>query len=110
MARRAQLIIADGVGASTPLLTSSGASPAVDFAGGNAAVIVAGTFGGGTAQLQILAPDNTTWVPLGSPTSFTANGIAGFTAPAGKLRINLTGATTPSLAAWVIGIPANNGG
>lgn len=113
MARRKQYVIADGATA-TPTITGDGNYPVtpgyIDFEGGIAAVFVTLTSGTGTAKLQIQAPDATTWVDIGATTSFTASGTAGFTAPAGRLRLNVVGSAAPVLKCWVVSIPTNNGG
>lgn len=80
-------------------------TPGVDWNGGMGSFEVMGTFGGGTAKLQILGADLATWLDVGSSTSFTANGTAGFYAPAGLLRMTLSGSTAPSLKAFVRQIP-----
>lgn len=89
-------------------LAADGASPGVAFQGGIGTFFAVGTFGGGTLTLQILAPDNATWLPVGA--GITAAGLANFSAPAGSLRVSMAGSTTPSVQAWVCGIPTNNGG
>ena len=80
---------------------ANGQSAEVDHSGGKLDVIVAGTFGGGTATMQARYVGTATWVPL-------SNGV--WTAPEVrvletvrpcKLRFDLTGATTPSLNAWI---------
>lgn len=112
MARRKQYIIADATTA-FPVIAADGNYPAVgfiDYEGGQGSVFVVGTFGGGTAKLQIQAPDGVTWVDIGVGASFTANGTGGFTAPAGRLRLNVAGSAAPALKAWVVGIPTTNGG
>lgn len=113
MARRANYAIADGSTA-LPVIVADGGYPAIpgyiDWQGGNGSCFVVGTFGGGTAKLQIQSPDAITWVDLGAQTNFTANGVGGFTAPAGRLRVSVSGSTAPSLSAWVVGIPTNEGG
>ena len=73
-------------------------------------VYVIGGFGAGTAALQIQAPDGLTWVNLGAGVTFTAPGVGGFNAPAGRLRINMAGAAGATALAWVVGIPTNNAG
>jgi hypothetical protein len=113
MARRKQFIIADGATA-TPTITVDGSYPVspgwIDYEGGNGSFFAVGTFGGGSAALQIQAPDGATWVNIGAGVTFTANGVGGFTAPAGRLRVTLSGSTAPSLKAWVVSIPTNEGG
>lgn len=118
MARRKQYIIADPLALPTtdsqPSITADGSYPVspgwINFEGGIAAVFVVGTFGGGTAKLQIQAPDGSTWTDVGATTSFTANGNSGFTAPAGRLRLSVSGSAGATIKAWVVSIPTNNGG
>lgn len=102
MARRNLLLL------TAAAIVADGQSVAADYQGGTATFFATGTFGGGTVMLQTLAPDGVTWVPIGA--GITAAGLANFAAPAGKLRVAVTGSTTPSLQAWVCGIPTNNGG
>lgn len=47
--------------------------------------------GGGSVQLQILGPDNTTWLNVGAAVS--ANGFASLTLVPGQYRFLLTGAS-----------------
>lgn len=114
MARRAQFIIADGT-TTYPSITVDGNYALSNvllggWQGGIGTVFVVGTFGGGTAKLQIQAPDGATWVDIGAGASFTANGAVNFTAPAGPLRINVAGSTAATLKAFIVGVPANIGG
>lgn len=119
MARRKLYFIADGQtvqGSATPaIIIANGNYPAtpgwIDWEGGYGSVMVAGTFDSATVKLQIQLPDGSTWVDIGTATNFTATGIGGFLAPAGRLRVNVAGiVTASSLKAWVVGIPANIGG
>lgn len=107
MARRAQHALADG-SAAYPTIVADGSTPSVDWEGGNGTLFVVGTVGSGTYALQQLAPDGTTWSPVFA--GVTAAGQTNFLAPAGKLRLTASGSTTPSIKAWVVGIPTNNGG
>lgn len=102
MARRNLLLLTP-----TPII-ADGQSVGADFQGGIATFFATGTFGGATVTLQTLSPDGATWLPVFA--GITAAGLANFSAPAGKLRVAVTGSTTPSLQAWVCGIPTNNGG
>ena len=69
---------------------------------GPVVLILTGTFGSGTAQLQARAPDGDyVDVPDGS---FTAAASKVFSFPAGSkndYRISLSGATSPSLNVWI---------
>jgi len=60
---------------------------------------VTGSFGGGTAKLQLLpdAGDGSTWVDVGSDTSFTSAGAGNARVPACQLRANLNGSTSPDI-------------
>ena len=112
MSRRALYTIADNTSA-FPQITVTGNFPAVgfiDWQGGNGVVYVIGGFGAGTATLQIQAPDGSTWVSLGAGVVFTSPGVGGFSAPAGRLRLNMAGAAGATALSWVVGIPTNNAG
>ncbi len=84
-------------------ITANGQYPdtGIPWQGGTGSVQVYGTFGGGTAKLQLLADDGSTKLDLGSDVSFTASGVGGFLAPAGTLFLTLSGATNPSVKASV---------
>lgn len=118
MARRKLYYLADGQtvqGVVTPpAIAADGNYPVtpgyVDWEGGSGAFIVVGTFGGGTYQLQLQAPDGATWVSVGTSSTLTTVGVAGFTAPAGRLRVAVTGSAGAAVKAWVVGIPTNNAG
>ena len=119
MARRKQYVIADPSAVITdspaqPTIIADGNYPAspgyINYEGGNGSFFVVGTFGGGTAKLQIQAPDGSTWLDVGAGTTLTTSGIGGFTLPTGRLRLSLSGSAAPSIKSWVVGIPTNNGG
>jgi hypothetical protein len=59
--------------------------------GGSYGLSVVATFGGGNVQLQLLGPDGSTWLSVGS--AVTANGFASLTLPPGTYRIAITTAT-----------------
>lgn len=116
MARRKLYYIADGQtvqNVATPAaITADGSYPAtpgyIDWEGGNGAFLLAGTVGGGTYTLQMQAPDGSSWLALGTNTTLTAAGVGGFSAPACRLRVNVSGSAGASAKAWVVGIPTNN--
>lgn len=89
-------------------VTADANGAAFDWQGGSGVhQAVSSAFGGGTAKLQQLLQDNTTWVDVPG-SSMTAQGQVNFTAPAGQMRSVLAGSTTPSaLTTYVIGIPVN---
>jgi hypothetical protein len=59
--------------------------------GGSFGFSVVATFGGGNVVLQLLGPDQTTW--LNAATALTANGFQSLTLPPGIYRIAITTAT-----------------
>jgi hypothetical protein len=59
--------------------------------GGNCALTVSATFGGGNIQLQILSFDKVTWINVGS--AITANGFVSQALPPGQYRLAITTAT-----------------
>jgi hypothetical protein len=60
-----------------------------------------GNFGGGTATLQLSPDKGTTWMNVDRTAdtfvTFTANGNGDFMLPQCLLRVNVSGATNPSL-------------
>lgn len=87
-------------------VTANANSDAIVWKGGTGLLVATGTWGSGTIAVQISPDGGTTWIGLTSIT-MTANGTKEFTAPAAKLRLALTGATNPSLTAWVAGTSLN---
>jgi len=81
--------------------TSSANSAAFDWPGGDGFFVVYGGFGGGTATLKWSPDGGTTWVVLDSTLALTAAGAIDFNLPAGKIRVELTGATSATLTALV---------
>jgi hypothetical protein len=67
------------------LSNASATGSAVTWAGGSGVVSVVGTFSGATVKMQYLGPDGVTYIDVPS-CSFTANGLARFTLPAGKIQ------------------------
>lgn len=103
MSIRGDGIFADGT-AGFPTIVADGSSPIVNWPGGDGTFIAVGGFGGGTATLQMRAPDGTTWLSLGTSVALTAAGVAGFSAPVCQLRVTLAGSAGPTLKAWTQGI------
>lgn len=101
MARRQQFALASGLG--------NASSNGIDWPGGQGVCFANGTFGGGTYTLQGQGPDGA-WYTIGAGVTFTAQGLGGFTFPAGPIRITGAGGTGNSVNAWLVGIPTNNGG
>lgn len=80
---------------------ATGAANSINF-GGDFCFDVAGTFGGATVGLEMLGPDNTTWIAVrdtAGPVAFTAAGAVIVTLPAGTYRATITGGTGVSLSA-----------
>lgn len=71
--------------------------------GGLYHISVVATFGGGNVVLQILAEDESTFLPV--HTALTANGVANVTLPAGQYRWAVTTAT--AVYAAVVGVPGD---
>lgn len=61
--------------------------------GGRYGVAAVATWGGGSAKLEILLPDGTTWVSVGSSTDFTDDGFALVDIPPGQYRVAIATAT-----------------
>jgi hypothetical protein len=59
------------------------------------------TFGGGNMQLQLLGPDGTTWLGVGS--AITANAFASLALVPGQYRLGVTTAT--GVYAALTGVP-----
>jgi len=82
-------------------LTANGATLPVPWSGGVGMVAAWGSFGGGTLALE-MSPDNgATWIAVDrggdSFVTFTAAGNGAFQLGICLLRLNLAGATTPSV-------------
>jgi hypothetical protein len=75
-----------------------------ELLGGKYGVTALGTFGGGNIHLQILGPDGTTYVDVGSTTNFTANGYAAVDLPPCEVQIAITTAS----AVYASVIPISN--
>ena len=104
MARRVQHTLATAAG--------PGQTPPIDWEGGEGTLFIGGTWGGGNAALQMMAPDGNYYTlqnyATTTPIGLTANGTANFRAPAGKLGLFITTAT--GVNAWVVGVPSNAAG
>lgn len=98
-----QATVTNGVSATPyPVITANGFYPDANgfvYGGGTGTIEVFGTFGAGTATLQMRGVDGLTWLPIGS--AITANTVVGFVAPNRRLRLAITGATGASLYAAV---------
>lgn len=75
------------------------------WGGGKAQFSAAGTFGGATVALEVLGPDNATWIAAATSTSLTAAGLAVVDLPQGQVRASVTGGTPSGLYARLARIP-----
>ncbi len=84
----------------------------VDWPGGDGVFCAEATWGGGSAKLEMQSRNGTALGVVNYATttaiSLTANGMANFRAPAGKLRVTI--ATATAVFASIIGIPGNVAG
>ena len=77
--------------------TADGQSDSYNHQGGKLFALVSGSFGGGTASLEVRYGD--TWYSLGL--TLTDSGYISEDLPSAQYRIDLTGATTPNLDAFM---------
>lgn len=78
------------------LSNASATGDPVEWPGGEGQVSLAGTVNGATVTLQALAADGSTYVAVGTDTTFTAVGMAGFKLTAGTMIRALVAGGTPS--------------
>ena len=82
-------------------VSANGNSTALNWPGGVGQMVVEGTWGGGTVKLQVSPDDGTTWVAVGGDSTITADGVVNFDLNSCDIRLNLSGATAPSLDGWL---------
>lgn len=95
---RVQLFTAQAAdGDSSAVDLRPGSVPGIAFYG---TLFVDGTFGGGTVTVLVSPDDGTTWVT--TDVTFTEENVQNLqiNAPV-KLKLSLSGATTPSISAWI---------
>lgn len=87
------------------LAEGASATPTTDvvWPGGLGMFTAEATFGGGTVTLQVFSP-NGTWVTVGTDTTLSANGAAGFVLPNGA-RIRVAIATATAVYAYASTMP-----
>ena len=85
-------------------LSANGQTTRYDVVG-QARVTVVGTFGGGTAVVQALKQDGSTWEDIPGTSTLVDMAKAIFFPPDSynSLRVSLSGATTPSLKVTIQG-------
>lgn len=81
----------------------SASTAAFQLKGGKYAVLAKATWGGGSAKLQILLPDGSTYVSVASATDFTADGYGTVDLPPGQYRLTI--ATATAVYVSVVRIP-----
>lgn len=86
-------------GSVTLLANASATGSGVVWPGGEGMFVVAGTFGGATVALEVLGPDNATWINAGADGTLTAAGVCAFSLPQGQIRASVTGGTPSGLYA-----------
>lgn len=80
----------------TLLSNASATGTALEWPGGEGRVELRGTIGGATITLQVQDADGSTYHTVGTDTTFTAAGTAGFILEAGAMIRCLVAAGTPS--------------
>lgn len=75
------------------------------LAGGKYAVAAIATWGGGSVKLQVLGPNGSTYLSIGSATDFTANSFATVDLPPGSYRFTCD--TASAIYASVYRIPGD---
>lgn len=70
--------------------------------GGNGSLLVEGTIGGATVQLQLQSP-NGSWLNVGA--GVTAVGVTDFTVPDGRVRVTITGGTPSAMFIYAVSNP-----
>lgn len=101
--------------ASVQLLSNASATgAAAAWPGGRGVMNIVGTFGGTSATLQHLGPDNSTWLDVKTmdpatgtqaTVSLTANGSIGFILPPTQIRAVLTGGAPSAMYAAAARVP-----
>jgi hypothetical protein len=81
----------------------SASTAAFSLRGGKYGVSAVATWGGGSAKLQRLGPDGSTYLSVSSTTDFTANGYGTVDLPPGDYKIVV--ATATAVFAQVYRIP-----
>ena len=93
---------------SKPFLNIAATTAAFALKGGLYTLMALATWGGGSAALQILGPDNSTYMTVndvyGAPVSFTANGQTTAALPPGQYKWTIATATAIYLIAASIPI------
>ena len=86
---------------STNTLSANGDTTIVSWGGGEGFYSASGTCGSGTTTLYASFDGGTTYISCGTEGQLTANGVVRFTLPECKLKVTLSGSSSPSLAVIV---------
>ncbi|MEQ8746956.1 hypothetical protein [Pyruvatibacter sp.] len=81
--------------------TTNGTSAATHWHGGEGTFFAHGTFDGGTVVLEASFDNGTNWIIVGPDATFTAPGAGNFRIGLCKLRVSLSGATSPDVTAGI---------
>lgn len=79
----------------TLLDNASATGDSVVWPGGSGAFTAEGTFDGATVKLQ-MKTRNGSWLSVGTETELTSEGAGGFTLPAGEIRAEVSGGSSPT--------------
>lgn len=97
----------------TLLFNAAATGQYVRWEGGYGVATFAGTFGGTSATVEYLGPDNATGIPVAAMSdagvqttvALTAAGTIGFMLPPGRIRAVLTGGTPAAMFAQADRVP-----
>lgn len=73
--------------------------------GGRYDFIIVGTFGGTTAQLQLLGPNGTTYIDLANGSFLAAGAVAVDVPKGGNFKVTLTGGAPSAMYAVLVRAP-----
>tara|TARA_Y100000004_G_scaffold196525_1_gene266784 strand:- start:2209 stop:2517 length:309 start_codon:yes stop_codon:yes gene_type:complete len=77
-------------------------SSTYDFNKGEGQIVAAGTWDSATVKLQMSPDGGTTWVDVGSASTFTEDGTASFALNPCKVRVNVSSVgSSTSVSAWI---------
>ena len=77
-------------------------SSTYNFNKGEGQIVVAGTWDTATVKLQMSPDGGTTWVDVGSASTYTADGISSFALNSCKVRVNVSSVgSSTSVSAWL---------
>lgn len=68
------------------------------------AIIISATVYPATCKLQVLGPDDATYIDINA-TAYSANQVTAYDLPSGQYRLNLAGGTVAALYAKLVSIP-----